>query len=80
MLDFGDEYFRDAIEAMQELGELIEKWNREYIEQLNQEFEKLAAEKFFEREPIPETPYIFRGQPRVFDKRPHKQHKCRNNC
>ena len=35
---------------------------------------------FVDKEPTPKTPYFFRSKTRVYDKRPHKQHRCRNNC
>lgn len=72
MLDFGDEYFEGLTSALREIEEAFL-----HMDELLKE---LAEEKFFERDPIPETPYIFRGQSRVYDKRPHKQHRCRNNC
>lgn len=84
MFDFDDKDAECDAEYPEDIEELIQRF-KEAIEELKQQaiyqdFEKLAAEKFFERDPIPETPYIFRNQSRVYDKRPHKQHRCRNNC
>lgn len=73
MIDFDEEYFENLKRCFREIQEAFEHLS-DSIDQLSKEND------FFEREPIPETPYIFRGQARVYDKRPHKQHRCRNNC
>lgn len=35
---------------------------------------------FFDEDEIPETPYLFKVKERIYDKRPHKQHRIRNSC
>lgn len=35
---------------------------------------------YLDKEEIPETPYFFKKKTLIRDKRPHKQHRIRNNC
>ncbi len=43
-------------------------------------WEQLQEWIFTIKEKIPKTPYIFKSKVRIYDKRPHKQHRIRSNC
>ena len=65
----------NLIEALKALAEPVIK----AFEELWEEFKESLSVWFDEKE-IPKTPYFFKSKSRIYDKRPHKQHKIRNNC
>lgn len=72
---------RDISERLQKILELAE----ETIQAINDTFTELWDQLqetifYFDEEEIPKTPYSFNSKVRIYDKRPHKQHRIRNNC
>ena len=71
-------------QTLLEAFEEIKRQWQEICEMLSAEVESISKAlkelRFFEREPIEKTPYFFKTTPWIHDKRPHKQHRIRNNC
>ena len=77
------EKMRQVVSA-EEAVEAIRAAFKELINQRENTFcdcwEQLQEWIFTIKEKIPETPYFFKKKTLIRDKRPHKQHRIRNNC
>lgn len=79
---------RKTVERLEEFGIDIQA-SIEYIKSLIQPVIDVFTELwnqlqetifYFDEEEIPKMPYSFNSKVRIYDKRPHKQHRIRNNC
>lgn len=63
-----------AIQAA--FDEMLSRWEETFCDC----WEQLQEWIFTIKEKIPKTPYFFKKKTLIRDKRPHKQHRIRNNC
>lgn len=70
----------DAEEAIARIKAIFDEIFRQWEETFGDCWEQLQGYIFAIKEKIPKTPYFFKKKTLIRDKRPHKQHRIRNNC
>jgi hypothetical protein len=71
---------RDINEHLQKIMAFVDEMLQETIDSFAEIWEQLQEFIYDFDEEIPKTPYSFNSKVRIYDKRPHKQHRIRNNC
>lgn len=71
---------RDISERLQKTMAFVDEMLQETIDSFTEIWEQIQGFIYDFDEEIPKTPYSFNSKVRIYDKRPHKQHRIRNNC
>lgn len=74
------EQFESAENAIAKLKAVLNEFLSLWEETFGVLWKQLQQWIYTIKEKIPKTPYFFKRKVRIFDKRPHKQHRIRNNC